>query len=266
MIENSYFHHNAVTNENTPVNLSSVGSAILNRSILLFATSTAAHNGELSSNPGNAPLSAAQYAMHFNPNGINADAPWSLIFNSTITNNGYGGIRSDRGVTDINQSTIAFHDSQGLRFTRNTNIAGELQLKFRKSLVVNNGFQDCNDVQFLPADETDLIDNLNASTDESCGFTGVNDIQNIANPIRGSLADWGGFAPTLMLSSESLAIDNAGLDCTDEDQRGTERPLDGKVDKDLAPVCDMGAIEFNPKSDPQNSNMIFKNGFESFVP
>jgi hypothetical protein len=125
---------------------------------------------------------------------------------------------------------------------------------------VNNGFQDCNDIQFISADEADLIDNLNASSDESCGFTGVNDFENMVNPINGSLADWGGYAPTLMLNSDSLAIDHAGMDCTEEDQRGTDRPQDGNNNEVF--TCDMGAVEFNPLTDPTDSDVIFKNSFD----
>ena len=259
-IENSYFHHNAVTDENTPVNLSSVGSALLNRNILLFATSTVSNNGQLLSNPTNAVFSNNQYAMHFNPNGNNAPPPVSFIFNSTIANNSYGGIRSDRGTTDINQSTIADHSAQGLRFTRNENHLGELQLKIRKSLIVNNQFQDCNDPWVYPVEEVDLINNYNASTDESCGFTGIDDRENIGNPINGSLYNWGGYAPTLMLNSYSSAVDGAGIDCTEEDQRGSTRPEDG--DGVGISACDMGALELNPMTDPLTSDVIFKNGFE----
>ncbi len=260
-IENTYFHHNAVTGENTPQNLSSVGSAVLNRSVLLFATSTVAHNGQLLTNPTDAALTNNQYAMHFNPNGINATPPASFIFNSTIANNGYAGIRSDRGFTDINQSTIANHQSRGLRFTRNDNHQGELQLKIRKSLMVNNTFQDCNDPWVYPISEVDLVNNFNASTDDSCGFTGMDDIENISNPINGSLHLWGGFAPTLMLNADSNAIDHAGNNCTDEDQRGELRPLDGN--NNMVSTCDMGAVEFNPLTDPTESDIIFKHGLEN---
>jgi len=258
LIENSYFHHNAITNENTPQNLDAVGSAILNRSLLLFATSTVSHNGQLLSNPSQAPMAGAQYAMHFNPNGQNATPPSSFVFNSTIANNGYGGIRSDRGFTDINQSTIAHHESRGLRFSRNDNHPDELQLKIRKSLLVNNGFQDCNDLWVLPAMEADLIDNHNASTDDSCGFTGNDDYENIADPLNGGLHDWGGFAPTLMLHPDSIVIDHAGDDCTAEDQRGSARPLDGNENQ--VATCDIGAVEFNPATDPMISDVIFKDG------
>ncbi|MEZ5472036.1 MAG: choice-of-anchor Q domain-containing protein [Marinicella sp.] len=262
VIENSYFHHNAVTDENIPINLDSVGSAILNRYILLFATSTVSHNGELLSNPSNAPMTAAQYALHFNPNGNNADAPVSFIFNSTISDNGTGGIRSDRGITDINQSTIANHEVYGIRFHRNENIQyqDQLQLKFRKSLIVNNGFQDCNDPWVYPVTEVDLIDNFNASTDDTCGFTGNDDYENLEDPINGSLHHWGGFAPTLMLKHDSLAVDHASDDCTDQDQRNEDRPLDGNNNN--VSTCDMGALEFNPDTDPMYSDSIFKNSFD----
>ncbi len=260
VIENSYFRHNAITNEHTPQNLNSVGSALLNRGILLFATSTVSFNGQLQANPSNAELTSNPFAMHFNPNGNNATPPSSFIFNSTLANNGYGAIRSDRGFTDINQSTIANHTAFGLRFTRNDNHLEELQLKIRKSLMVNNEFQDCNDPWVYPVSEVDLVNNYNASTDDSCGFTGMDDIENITNPINGSLHMWGGYAPTLMLHADSNAIDHAGNDCTEEDQRGEERPLDGN--NNLVSTCDMGALEFNPLTDPNQSDLIFKHGFE----
>jgi|GEM_PF-908312 len=263
IIENSYFHHNAVTNENTPIHLNSLGSAILNRKDMIFATSTLAHNGQLLTNPGNAPLTDSQYALHINPNGINAAPPISFIFNSTIATNGYGGIRSDRGFTDINQSTIANHASQGLRFSRNTNHAGELQLRIQRTLMVNNGFQDCNDAWVIPGDEADIGNNHNASSDESCGFTGANDIQNIPDPLNGSLHNWGGYAPTLLLKHNSLAVDMAGNDCSDEDQRGTARPLDGNNNQ--IPECDIGSFELNNQTDPTQSDLIFKNGFEALL-
>jgi CSLREA domain-containing protein len=258
LVENSYFHHNAITDENTPQNLDAVGSAILNRSLMLFATSTVSHNGTLLSNPSQATMAAGQYAMHFNPNGVNATPPASFIFNSTIANNGYAGIRSDRGFTDINQTTIAHHESRGIRFTRNDNHPDELQIKIRKSLIVNHGFKDCNDLWVLPVSEADLIDNHNASTDSSCGFTGTDDYENIPDPLSGSLHDWGGFAPTLMLNPDSIVIDHAGNDCTLEDQRGSVRPLDGN-DNQVA-TCDIGAVEYNPDTDPLLSDVIFKDG------
>jgi len=260
-IENSYFHHNAITNEHTPQNLNSVGSAIVNRELLLFATSTVANNGQLLSNPQNVVLSQAQYAMHFNPNGLNATPPASFIFNSTIAFNGYAGIRSDRGFTDINQSTIAHHETRGIRFTRNENHDGVLQLKIRGSLLVNNEFKNCNDIWVLPEDEVDVINNYNGSSDESCGFTGMDDIENITNPLNGSLHNWGGFAPTLMLTPESQAIDHAGNNCSNEDQRGSSRPVDGN--NNMVSSCDMGAVEFNPLTDPNQSDLIFKNNFEA---
>ncbi|MFC3194126.1 choice-of-anchor Q domain-containing protein [Marinicella sediminis] len=258
LIENSYFHHNAITDENTPQNLDAVGSTILNRNLLLFATSTVSHNGTLLDNPGQVSMAASQYAMHFNPNGQNATPPSSFVFNSTIANNGYAGIRSDRGFTDINQSTIANHETQGIRFTRNDNHPDVLQLKIRKSLFVNHGFKDCNDLWVLPVSEADLIDNHNASTDESCGFSGSDDYENIADPLNGSLHDWGGFAPTLMLNPTSIVIDHAGDDCTAEDQRGSLRPLDGNENQ--VATCDIGAVEFNPNTDPMVSDVIFKDG------
>ncbi len=260
----SYFHHNAVSNDVDSNNLSSVGSAILNRGALLFATSTAAHNGQLFSNPSNANLSGSQFSMHFNQNGGAMPPPVSLIFNSTVADNGHGGIRSDGGFTNINQSTIANHDVQGMRFSRiEDDHDDELQLEIKGSLFANNGFQDCNDIWVIPDLETNIVNNYNASTDDTCGFTGMDDIENIDDPFNGSLHNWGGYAPTLMLNHDSFAVDHAGQNCTDLDQRGKDRPLDGNNNEVF--TCDMGALELDPMTDPMDSDVIFKNNFAALL-
>ncbi len=260
IIENSYFHHNAITDGNTPVNLSSVGSAIFNYNLLIMNASTLAFNGQLLSAPENIILSSSQYALHSNPDGINAPPPLNFVYNSTITNNNHGGIRADRAFFDINHATIAYHDTRGIRFSRNDNHDDILQIRIQKSLFARNGFQDCNDLWVLPASETDLIDNFNGSTDDSCGFTGVDDLEHMSTPFNGSLHHWGGLTPTLMLRHNSPAVDFVAGPCINEDQRGVSRPQDG--DDDMLAQCDIGAVEFNPQIDPSSSDVIFRNGFE----
>jgi len=261
LLENSYLHHNAITDENTPQNLNAVGDAILNRHVLWLVSSTVAHNGFLNDNPNNTPLINGTYAIHANPNGNAAPQPFTLIYNSTIANNKYSGIRSDEGITTIDKSTIANHNGRGLRFTRHSDHAGELQLTIKYSLFANNVATNCNDLQFLPANEVDLLGNFNASTDGNCGFTDMNNLENINNPINGSLSDWGGKTPTIMILPESPTVDFVTENCGNIDQRGGDRPLDGK-DNGLL-FCDVGALEFNRNTDPLVSDTIFSNSFEA---
>jgi CSLREA domain-containing protein len=262
----SYFHHNAVSDDVDSNFLDSRGSAILNRGALLFARSTAAHNGTLSSNPSNANLTGNQFAMHFNQNGGAQAPPVSFILNSTIANNDRGGIYSDGGFTNIMQSTIANHEYYGLRFFPIEDDAydEEVQLVINRSLIAENEFKDCNDTWVFSAPRVEIVNNYNASSDDTCGFTGMDDIENISNPFNGSLHNWGGYAPTLMLNWNSNAIDKAGNGCDaadfDEDQRESARPVDGN--NNMVVSCDMGALEFNPDSDPIESDVIFKNGLE----
>jgi CSLREA domain-containing protein len=267
LIENSYIHHNAITSENAPINLPSEGNAILNRKNIILSTSTLSHNGLLISNTNNISLNQAEYAIHVNPNGANAAQPATNLFNSTIANNQYGGLRLFKGITNINQSTIANHQHQGIRFTRRTGnlYEGELQLTIKNSVLANNGTQDCNDLwvfhdNMVTATEVDLLGNFNASTDTSCGFEGVNNQQNINDPFNGSLSDWGGKTPTLMIKENSDVIDLVTGNCSSKDQRGSVRPLDGN-NSGFA-FCDSGAIEFDRSSDPIESDLIFKNSFE----
>jgi hypothetical protein len=64
-----------------------------------------------------------------------------------------------------------------------------------------------------------------------------------ANPLLGSLGDFGGFTLVLPIRQGSSAIDAANpAYCPASDQRGITRPVDGNGDG-LA-VCDIGAFEF----------------------
>lgn len=260
-IENSNIHHNAITNENTPNNLSSEGNAILNRKTLLIGSSTLSHNGILLNNEQNISINPQEYAIHINPNGNNAPQPVTFLFNSTVADNKYAGIRADRGITTINQSTIANHSAQGIRFTRHSDHADELQLTIKASLFANNTFQDCNELWVIPESEVDIAGNFNASTDETCGFTGMDNLENIENPINGSLGDWGGQTQTLMINESSPTIDFVENNCSDLDQRGGERPLDGNDNGVFN--CDVGAVEFDRTTDPIVSDVIFSNSFEA---
>ena len=261
LLENSYLHHNAITDENTPINLTARGDAILNRHVMWLLSTTVAHNGTLFTNSGNAPLLNGTYAIHANPNGNAAPQPTTLIYNSTVAQNKYSGIYSDQGITVIDKSTIANHPGRGLRFFRDPDHAGEVQLQIKYSLFANNIASNCNDLQFLPANEVDIIGNFNASTDGNCGFSGMDNLENIDNPLNGSLADWGGFTPTLMILPDSPIVDFVNANCGSEDQRGGVRPLDGSNGGLL--LCDVGSVELDRTTDPLVNDVIFANGFEA---
>jgi len=148
-----------------------------------------------------------------------------------------------------------------MRFTRHPDFADTLQLTIKGSLFANNTSYDCNQLQFLPPLEVSILGNYNASMGDNCGFSGVNNLQNISNPINGSLSDWGGKTPTLMIDSNSSIVDFVIEDCSSEDQRGGFRPLDGN--NNGISFCDVGSVELDRTIDPLASDIIFSNGFET---
>ncbi len=101
---------------------------------------------------------------------------------------------------------------------------------------------------------------LERSLVENAGAVDVsNNVASIVglDPLLGALQDNGGPLPTHTLLLGSPAIDTAGVDCPDADQRGEPRPVDG--DGDLIADCDMGAVEL--QSIPADT--IFNDSFES---
>ncbi|MEO8669753.1 MAG: choice-of-anchor Q domain-containing protein [Tahibacter sp.] len=157
--------------------------------------------------------------------------------NSTITDNRADGSNGGSAIFDVRGSSSA--NFTAIRLT-NTIVAGN---------TLANG-RECNTV--FP----DVIVSGGATlhgTGIACRMTaGVGDI-GVANARLLPLADNGGATPTHASRFDSAAID-AGLDasCTDRDQRGHLRPLDG--DGDGQARCDIGAFEF--------SDAIFATGFE----
>jgi predicted outer membrane repeat protein len=77
------------------------------------------------------------------------------------------------------------------------------------------------------------------NTDDKNGACVAN-IQ-VADAKLQAFGDYGGSTRTLNLAAGSPAIDNAGMDCPDTDQRGITRPQDG--DKNGSAQCDSGAVE-----------------------
>jgi predicted outer membrane repeat protein len=82
----------------------------------------------------------------------------------------------------------------------------------------------------------------NLSSDASCGFTTLTDLQN-TDPRLLPLADNGGLVRTCALLGDSPAIDHGGAYSIGFDARGVT-PRDGNLDGVVAP--DIGAFEFVP--------------------
>jgi CSLREA domain-containing protein len=253
IVESELFQNAIVAEELLPE--FSDGAAIFNRGILIVERSTLRGNGRL---PGfEAPLSTVEYAIH-SRRGFVAN-PAVLVGNSTIYDN-TNGVFSDGVPTFITHSTLVDNNQLGLRFLRDLDALGEVQLTVVQS-VIHGHNSDCNGLSSAE-DEFDLAFNINASSDESCGFTGFNDFQNIANPFFGGLADHGGPTLTLMPRSSGPLVDPIGGDCgtLSEDQRDRPRPVDG--DDIGGAICDIGAVEFDPLTDPVFTDGLFSDRFE----
>ena len=63
-----------------------------------------------------------------------------------------------------------------------------------------------------------------------------------------------------MLSSS--IVDTGGPLCLPsvEDQRGRTRPMDGNPDAENG--CELGAVKFDPLTDPIGNDVIFADGFD----
>jgi hypothetical protein len=159
----------------------------------------------------------------------------STINNSTISENSSregegGGIYNDSGMT-ISNSTIS-----GNSAFSGGGIFGTATLQ--NSIVANSpSGGNCND--------TVTSDGYNLSSDNTCNFDQVGDLNN-TNPLLGPLQNNGGPTQTQALLDGSPAIDAGNPNgCTDghghllrTDQRGYPRP-----DHEDMGGCDMGAYE-----------------------
>jgi len=253
-IEDSEFYNNVITDDEVLPEFAD-GTAILNRGVLIVNRSTFRANGVIPGGEGQ--FLDGEYAVQSRAGFVTN--PVVMIFNSTFHDN-TNGIFSDGVPTQITQSTIVNNNQRGIRFLLDLDNLGDVQLLVERSVVYGHA-SDCNDLtEGFP--EYDLAFNINASSDESCGFTGFNDYQNIGNPFNGPAGDHGGPTTTFMPRSNGVLVDPVGSQCggTDQDQRGTPRPIDGN-DSGVA-LCDIGSVEYNPDTDPEFTDSLFSDRFE----
>jgi len=231
------------------------GAAILSRGPLSISGSSFHSNGVV---PGGNGFVTSGFAIHLRTGGPAASS--AVLVNSTIAENFTRGIRSEQAPLEIALSTIANNAFRGLQFNRDLGNLGNVQLRVRGSVVHGHSGGDCNGLVGTDA-EYDLRSRNNASGDTSCGFSGATDRQNIPAPFFGPLANHGGRTPVLLPLPWSDLVDTGGQLCLPfVDQRGKTRPIDGNLDFENR--CDIGAVEFDPDSDPIPASELFSSGFE----
>lgn len=256
LIEDSDFFNNVLTDDHTLSELAR-GTAINNRGQLNIENSTFRSNGVIPGGEGM--FLTGRYAV-YNSQGF-VDAPLFRTQNSTFFNN-TNGIFSDGVKTLIVNATLVNNNQRGVRFLLDLDALGEEQLRIMQTVVYGHT-GDCNG---LPDDMTEInvAGWINASSDESCGFTGPDDYQNISNPFLSEPELWGGKTLSYMPRSNGILVDPPGATCafltTLEDQRGKLRPVDAK---DIgAARCDIGAVEFQLDGDPVLPDNMFTDRFE----
>lgn len=255
-IVDSVFFHNAITATHVLPEFAN-GAAILSRGSLSIERSTFHDNGVL---PGGEGLVAQAHVIHGRDNGP-ANPEINLV-NVTVANN-TRGIRSDGVPLEMNMVTIAGNGARGLQFNRDLGALGQVQLRIRQTVIAGHTGGDCNG---LNGDDAEyLVQNRhNASSSATCGFIGYSDQENIVGAFLGELADHGGPTPVLMPDPTGPLVDTGGQLCMPsfEDQRGKSRPIDGNLD--FLAYCDIGAVEYDPDTDPVPpvADLIFANDFE----
>lgn len=255
LISDSEFFHNALVDDNANSDFTD-GAAILNRSVLSIRRSTFRSNGVF---PGGSGLLTNEYAIHSRQGFV--EARLVLISNSTFYDN-TNGIFSDGVNTGISFSTLVNNNARGIRFLPDLDDLGNLQFEISQTVVIGH-VGDCNGI---PDDQPEysVAGNVNASSDESCGFTGAGDFENVGNPFNGAAGYYGGTTPTFMPRSNGILVDPPGGACDpmggDKDQRGKARPIDGDSSGEAA--CDIGAVEYDPGTDPQVGDALFSDRFE----
>jgi hypothetical protein len=240
-IVDAYFHRNALSDRDF-AGLARGSAIYADGSDLYIANTTFSENVSPSNNSTNVPITQESSSVDFFDSVVE-------IENSTIFGN-YNGINTNLGnmgnSLEMNHVTVANNSNIGLR-----NFQAAV-LTVDRSLIANNG-TDC----LMSVGGVRILER-SGSTDSSCDLVSNTNIENMLDPVLTSLLDWGGFAPTLMLTEDSEAIDTISAcdNALTEDQRGEDRRING--DDDAFAFCDMGAVEYNPISD---LNVIFNDRF-----
>ena len=228
---------------------SAIGAAIaLAQGHLSIARSTFRGNGIAGQNDP-PDFVADAYAVHAR-RAFAGDASVSVVNSSFLEN--AQGLAVQQMPALLDRVTIATHAGTGFRFSTDPQAPEGIQLDIARSVITANALADCD----LLGDEQamSLADRHNANSDASCDFTGPSSVSLPDWPFLGDPAPHGGPLPVLVPDPTGLladAIAYPGVDCADaalEDQRGKTRPLDADLDGGFA--CDIGAVEYDPASDP----------------
>lgn len=213
-IHNSHFSNNTATDRGGALE-SDYGALHLENSTI---TNNSANRGGGIFNFGNLYLK-------------NSTLSGNLALGKGADDGGGGLMQANRQIT-LTQTTIA-NNSAPHQIGRDGIWQIDGRILIQQSIVAGNGAANCAlDGGIWDGAEFNLAD------DASCpGFA-------VADPLLAPLADYGGDTWTHALLPGSPAIDagNNAL-CSDTDQRGEPRPIDG--DGDGTAVCDIGAVEMN---------------------
>jgi hypothetical protein len=261
-IIDSEFMHNGIIDHNVAAGFAD-GAAIFNRGALTIERSTLHSNGVV---PGGEGLVPDPYAIRARRTGTHPD-PFTRLINVTLAGNTrgiYSGtvMEQTHGMPlDLRMSTIVNNGDRGIRFIPHFDQLDTPQLTIGLTVVFGHTFADCNTI-FSDQAWSPVGDKGNASGDGSCGFDGATDQQHIAWPFFGVLDYHGGLTPVLLPHPNGALVDKGALVCapTNEDQRGKPRPINATGT--LLPICDIGAVEYDPQTDPQVPSGIFHDGFE----
>ena len=247
-IVQSEFSNNAILPDQVLPTFSN-GAAILNRGQLNVNASSFISNGKIPGFEGTLPPSA--FAIHSRKGFVSL--PYVNIKNSTFWGN-TNGVYSDKVATWLSLVTMANNNQRGVVFIPDINNPDEVQVSIWRTVIYGHTVSDCSNLD--PAQPfVNTASNRNASSDESCGFTGQNDFQNISYPFfDAGPADNGGRTLTLLPKSNGVLIDVPGWDWCSAgimaDQRREKRLVDG--DGSGVAECDIGAVEYQPGLDPRS--------------
>jgi hypothetical protein len=234
-------------------NVANVGGAIFTGGALMVENSTFRNNDtqSVTSNSDGAAISASNAGVDiigstFHDNQpstgesgftatIHAIGGQLRILNSTISNNGKGGVQVHNGALDLRFSTLADNFSGNLN---NFSFDGSQPTVLAANALTNAFSFNCSG---SASARTSL--GYNVVGDTSCALEETGDLQS-ANLMLGVLADNGGATLTHLPAATSPLVEHVpGTACIDfdddpliHDQRGQARPVGSG--------CDAGAVEW----------------------